>query len=181
MNLRSLESRVRSLRKKLTKARAQRVIHPMVDDHCLEWARAKADLKPIPENRSLMLRIVNAGYKLLTLTAGHFYLDRCRRRDTIPEPRLLIPRPSFPAACPSQTPNASPGTSPSEQAKFQFRACPHENWGGFVPGPNRHSRESGNPSAPTQPSQSATDYKTPVSVGNGLQYIGNPNPLPSDG
>ena len=42
MNLRSLESRIRALRRKLTKARAQRVIHPMVDDHCLEWARAKA-------------------------------------------------------------------------------------------------------------------------------------------
>ena len=90
MNLGSLESRVRSLRRKLAQARAQRVIHPMVDDHCLEWARAKADHKPIPENRSLMLRIINGGYKLLTFTAAHFYLDRCRRRDTIPEPRLLI-------------------------------------------------------------------------------------------
>ena len=90
MNLSSLESRVRSLRRKLAQARAQRVIHPMVEDHCLEWARAKADHKPIPETRPLMLRIIDAGYNLLTFTAGHFYLDRCRRRDTIPEPRLLI-------------------------------------------------------------------------------------------
>ena len=43
-----------------------------------------------PKTAPSYLRIVNAGYKLLTFTAAHFYLDRCRRRDIIPEPRLLI-------------------------------------------------------------------------------------------
>ena len=41
MNLSPLESRVRAIRRKMAQARAQRVIHPMVQEHCIQWARGQ--------------------------------------------------------------------------------------------------------------------------------------------
>ena len=91
-SLASLESRVRSLRRKLAQARAQRVIHPMADEYCLEWARANADHKRVPETQPFISRIVKAGYRLLTFTPAVYYLERCRRRGLDPRPWELMRR-----------------------------------------------------------------------------------------
>ena len=92
MNLSPLESRVRTLRRRLAQARAQRVIHPMVQEHCIQWARARADHKPIPATHPFISRIVDAGYHLLTFSAAAHYLQHCSRNDLEPRPRELMHR-----------------------------------------------------------------------------------------
>ena len=93
----SLWARVRALKRKLARPRACVLIARMAEEHCHEWARAKADPKPAPDPHAFILRVAAAGFRLSTFMAAHKYLTRCADRDEFPEPRkifrALLPRP----------------------------------------------------------------------------------------
>ena len=87
MNISQLQSRIRALRRKLVRPRAQLLIQRLADDLCLEWACGQADRKPLPDAK--------AGFRLSTFAAAARYLNSRRSENRPPESidivRALLP------------------------------------------------------------------------------------------
>ena len=90
MNLSSLQSRVRALRRKLALYRAQLVLQHLADELCLQWASAHAGRQPLPDPHAFILRTANAGFRLPSFTAVFRYLERCRAENQPPTPQCLL-------------------------------------------------------------------------------------------
>ena len=95
MNISQLQSRIRALRRKLVRPRAQLLIQRLADEFCLEWAGAEADHKPLPDTNAFVRRVAKAGFRLSTFMAAARRLNRCRSENRPPESfdivRALLP------------------------------------------------------------------------------------------
>ena len=95
MNISQLRSRIRALRRKLVRPRAQLLIQRLADELCLEWACGQADQKPLPDTNAFVRRVAEAGFRLHTLTAAARYLNSHRSENRPPESidivRALLP------------------------------------------------------------------------------------------
>ena len=90
MNISQLQSRIRALRRKLVRPRAQLLIQRLADEFCLEWAWAEADHKPLPETNAFVRRVAKAGFRLSTFTAATRYLNNCRSVNRPPESNDVV-------------------------------------------------------------------------------------------
>ena len=95
MNISQLQSRVRALRRKLARPRAQLLIQHLADEVCLEWACAEAEHKPLPDTNAFVRRVAKAGFRLSTFAAAARYLNSRRSVSRPPESidivRALLP------------------------------------------------------------------------------------------
>ena len=95
MNISQLQSRVRALRRKLARPRAQLLIQRLADEHCLESACAEADHELPPDTHAFIRRVAKAGFRLFTFMAAALYLNKCRSENRQPESfnivRALLP------------------------------------------------------------------------------------------
>ena len=95
MNISQLQSRIRALRRKLVRPRAQLLIQRLADDLCLEWACGQADHKPLPDTNAFVRRVAKAGFRLSTFAAAARYLNSRRSENRPPESidivRALLP------------------------------------------------------------------------------------------
>ena len=95
MNISQLQSRVRALKRRLARPRAQLLIQRLAEEVCLEWSCAAADHKPLPDTNAFVRRVAKAGFRLSTFMAAARYLNNCRSEDRLPESidivRALLP------------------------------------------------------------------------------------------
>ena len=95
MNISQLRSRIRSLRRKLVRPRAQLLIQRLANEVCLEWVRAAADHNPLPDTNAFVRRVAKAGFRLSTFAAAARYLNSRRSENRPPESidivRSLLP------------------------------------------------------------------------------------------
>ena len=95
MNLSSLHSRVRALRRKMAKPYAQLMIQRMSDEICDQWAVANAFKRTLPSPWEFVRKVAKAGFRLPTFTGAVLYLEGCNGNRKQPYPdyllRLLLP------------------------------------------------------------------------------------------
>ena len=89
MNLSSLHSRVRALRRKMAKPYAQIMIQRMSNEICDQWANAKALKQALPNPQEFVRKVVRAGFRLPTFTGALLYLEACNGRKDQPYPDYL--------------------------------------------------------------------------------------------
>ena len=82
--------RVRVLQRKLARELAAYRLDLLSRDLCHHWFVAQSDHKPLPEIQPFIQRVIDAGYRLLPLSAANNYLRDCRRKDTVPDPDALL-------------------------------------------------------------------------------------------
>ncbi len=90
MEIRSLRSRIRALKRKLARPLAQLAIRSMSDELCLEWTCAQADRQPFPNPQDFVIRVAGSGYRLKSFTAVMRYLESCRAENQPPDPWRLL-------------------------------------------------------------------------------------------
>ena len=88
--LSSLRRRVDALLRKYAPEVAILRLRRLASEFSLECTVAHADRKPQPETHPFILRVVEAGFRLLTFMAVHKYLEECRSQNTIPESEKLL-------------------------------------------------------------------------------------------
>ena len=88
--LRSLEARIRALKRKYAPQLAFIRLRKLTEDHVLECEHAQAENKPQPETHTFTGKIVKAGFRLRTFMALHKCIDRFRKKDAIPEVRDIL-------------------------------------------------------------------------------------------
>ncbi len=81
----ALRARVNALRRKMARELTVVRLRRLSDEFSLQCAVAVGDRQPQPEPHAFIGRVVDAGFRLPTFMAVHKYLDRCRRRNAIPE------------------------------------------------------------------------------------------------
>ena len=86
----ALWARVRALQRKLARELAAYRLDLLSRDLCHRWFTAQSDHKPLPEIQPFIQRVIDAGYRLLPLSAANNYLRDCRRKDTVPDPDALL-------------------------------------------------------------------------------------------
>ena len=86
----ALWARVRALQRKLARELAAYRLDLLSRDLCHHWFVAQSDHKPLPEIQPFIQRVIDAGYRLLPLSAANNYLRDCRRKDTVPDPDALL-------------------------------------------------------------------------------------------
>ena len=101
MTLEEIRSNIRSIRRKLARPTAQLIIQRMADDLSQEWSRAKAGRQPLPDPRTFIIRVVDAGFRLPTFSSVMRLLERRRAKSQVPLPRQVI-RALIPWAIPSR-------------------------------------------------------------------------------
>ena len=82
----ALWARVRSLQRKLARELAAYRLDLLSRDLCHRWFVAQSDQKPLPEIQAFIIKVIDAGYRLLPLGAANNYLRDCRRKDIAPDP-----------------------------------------------------------------------------------------------
>ena len=90
MNLSSLHSRVRSLRRKMAKPYAQLMIQRLSDEICDQWANAKGLKQALPSPQEFVRKVVKAGFRLPTFTGAVLYLEGCNGNRKQPYPDYLL-------------------------------------------------------------------------------------------
>ena len=98
----ALRARVRALQRKLARELAAYRLDLLSQDLCQRWFVAQSDHKPLPDIQPFIRRVIDAGYRLLSLGAATNYLEDCRRKGDCPEPEMLLsailpPHGMFPA------------------------------------------------------------------------------------
>ena len=88
--LSSVRRRVDAIRRKLAIPLAILRLRRLASEFSLECSVARADRKPQPESHPFILRVAEAGFRLLTFMAVHKYLEECRSQNTIPESEKLL-------------------------------------------------------------------------------------------
>ena len=86
----ALWARVRSLQRKLARELAAYRLDLLSRDLCHRWFVAQSDQKPLPEIQAFIIKVIDAGYRLLPLGAANNYLRDCRRKDIAPDPEALL-------------------------------------------------------------------------------------------
>ncbi len=81
---------VRALQRKLARELAAYRLDLLSRDLCHRWFVAQSDQKPLPEVQPFIRRIIDAGYRLLPLAAANNYLLDCQRKNTAPDPDVLL-------------------------------------------------------------------------------------------
>ena len=88
--IKALRTRVRALQRKLARELAAYRLELLSRDLCHRWFVAQSDQTPLPEIQPFIIRVIDAGYRLLPLGAANNYLRGCRRKDTVPDPEALL-------------------------------------------------------------------------------------------
>lgn len=95
MNISSLQSRVRSLRRKMALPYAQLMIQRMTEEICDQWACANVLKRSLPSPREFVRKVADSGFLLGTFTSAVRYLEHCNNHRKQPFPdhllRLLLP------------------------------------------------------------------------------------------
>ncbi len=86
----ALRARVRALQRKLARELAVYRLDLLSQDLCHRWFVAQSDHKPLPDIQPFIRRIIDAGYRLLPLAAANNYLLDCQRKNTAPDPEVLL-------------------------------------------------------------------------------------------
>ncbi len=86
----ALWARVRALQRKLARELAAYRLDLLSRDLCHRWFVAESDQKLLPEIKPFIQRVIDAGYRLLPLGTANNYLRDCRRKDTVPDPDVLL-------------------------------------------------------------------------------------------
>ncbi len=79
-----LRRRVNALRRKMARALAVVRLRPLAQEFCAQWDSALSGSQSLPEAHSFIRRVAQAGFRLPTFMAAHRYLERCRRRNALP-------------------------------------------------------------------------------------------------
>ena len=88
--LSGLRRRVDAIRRKLAIPLAILRLRRLASEFSLDCTVAHADRQPQPETHPFILRVVEAGFRLLTFMAVHKFLEECRSQNTIPESQKLL-------------------------------------------------------------------------------------------
>ena len=86
----ALWRRLRALQRKFARELAEYRLGLISRDHCHRWFVARSNQKPLPKIQTFVKRVIDAGYRLLSLGAANNYLQRCRRMDDCPDPEVLL-------------------------------------------------------------------------------------------
>ncbi len=90
MTLGQIKSEIRRLQRKLARPLAQVAIQRMSQELCDEWSSALHDKEPLPDAQPFIQRVVNAGFRVSTLTSAKRYLDECRNDGEVPLLKPLL-------------------------------------------------------------------------------------------
>ncbi len=85
-----LRRRANALRRKMALALAVVRLRPLAQEFCAQWDRALSGSRRPPESHSFIRRVAQAGFRLPTFMAAHRYLERCRRRNALPDCHELL-------------------------------------------------------------------------------------------
>ena len=85
-----LRRRVNALRRKMARALAVVRLRPLAQEFCAQWDSALSGSQSLPEPHSFIRRVAQAGFRLPTFMAAHRYLERCRRRNALPNCYELV-------------------------------------------------------------------------------------------
>ncbi len=90
-----LRRRVDSLRRRMARELAIHRTQEIAQQYCMRWHVAESDHEPLPDNRSLTMRLNQSGLYLPTLASLDKYLQRCRANGCSPLweeiSRVLLP------------------------------------------------------------------------------------------
>ena len=84
-----VNSRLRSLERKLVLERAEVLLEGRVHNLALEWDAAKYFGRSPPEPMDFILDIINQGFFLRSNIKALSYLEECKREGKVPEERRL--------------------------------------------------------------------------------------------
>ena len=86
----ALWRRVRALQRKFARELAEYRLGLLSNDLCRRWFVARSNQKPLPKIQTFVKRVIDAGYRLLGLSAANNYLQDCRRKGADPDPGKLL-------------------------------------------------------------------------------------------
>ena len=90
--IRSLRSQLNALKRKLARPLAQLRIERLAEEECMNWVRAEGEGEPLPEPHFFIWKVARAGFRLPTFTALSVFLNGCRKRGRVPEPKEIVHR-----------------------------------------------------------------------------------------
>ena len=88
--LSSLRRQVDALMRKYARKLAIYRLRPVADQICQLWAIAVAKKQPTPDPLSCIHKVVDAGFRLQTITTLHVYLEDCCRYGAFPDADKII-------------------------------------------------------------------------------------------
>ena len=95
MSLSSMQSRVRSLRRRLIVPFVEMQVSQLADEFADDWQTAKAEEQPPPKSISFLEKVIKAGFWYLGCSNSLSYIDRCNRLKQEPNPVEIFQR-AFP-------------------------------------------------------------------------------------
>ena len=81
---------LRSLEKKLVVERTEIAVVPLVHDLLARWEDALSHDRPAPDILDFVVCLIRSGYCLTTGSKAFTYLDRCRRKGSLPDEGRLL-------------------------------------------------------------------------------------------
>ena len=82
--MRSLQARVRALRRIMAKELAVVRVRRLAEEFCIESLVGRADRQPPSHPHVFIQRVASAGFRLPSFMAVHKYLERYRFEDVLP-------------------------------------------------------------------------------------------------
>ena len=90
MNISSLQSRVRTLRRKMALPYAQLMIQRMTRRNLRPVGQRQGLKQALPSPQEFVRKVVKAGFRLPTFTGAVLYLEACNKRQNQPFPDYLL-------------------------------------------------------------------------------------------
>ena len=88
--MRSLQARVRALRRIMAKELAVVRVRRLAEEFCIESSVGRADRQPPSHPHVFIQRVASAGFRLPSFMAVHKYLERYRFEDVLPDSEDLL-------------------------------------------------------------------------------------------
>ena len=88
--MRSLQARVRALRRIMAKELAVVRVRRLAEEFCIESLVGRADRQPPSHPHVFIQRVASAGFRLPSFMAVHKYLERYRFEDVLPDSEDLL-------------------------------------------------------------------------------------------
>ena len=97
MSISSMQSRVRSLRRRLIVPLVEMQVGKLADEFVDDWQTAKTEEKPLPKGFTFVQKVAKAGFWFLRSASALDYIDQCNLRKKEPDPteifRGVFPKP----------------------------------------------------------------------------------------
>ena len=86
MSISSMQSRVRSLRRRLIVPLVEMQVSELANEFVDDWQTAKAEEQPLPKSMSFLRKVAKAGFWYLGCSNALSYIDLCNRLKQEPDP-----------------------------------------------------------------------------------------------